>query len=291
MNDAPCPDNSTTSTSSPPASSETEKDIATGRSNPTYPKLGVLVLHGFTSSTDTVDGLLPLLENAGIDYERPVLRGHGTHYQDLRNVTAKDWYEDAKKALDSLASRVDRVVVVGLSMGGLVSLQLAMEHADKLAGVIVVAPALRVLDRLAPLAPLMSKVFRYWTSPNSFHDPECAKRCTNYPKFPMDAFVSLQRYAATIEQRLAEVSIPICILHSKVDQIIAPKSASIIYERVRSEHRKIVWFEKSGHEMMQDMEADTVLGEIITFIKSLRTKPIKETKPATSTYQDASSRA
>lgn len=267
MNDTNTPDNNTPT--------EKSTDTSTGASAPTYDKLGVLVLHGFTSSTDTVDGLLPLLENERIEYERPVLRGHGTRYQDLRNVTAKDWYEDAQKALISIVSRVDRVVVVGLSMGGLVSLQLAMEHADKLAGVVVVAPALRVLDRLAPLAPLMSKVIRYWTSPNSFHDPECAKHCTNYPKFPMDAFVSLQRYAATIEQRLAEVSVPICILHSKVDQIIAPKSASIIYERVRSEHRKIVWFEKSGHEMMQDMEADAVLGEIMTFIKSLQTKPTK----------------
>ncbi len=236
---------------------------------PAYERIGVLLLHGFTSSTDTVDGLLPYLEKEGIDYERPVLRGHGTRYQDMRGTTARDWYVDADRALLELWNRVDRVVVVGLSMGGLVGLELAMRHPDKIAGLVTVAAALKFKDPFSGLTPVLSKFVRYWPSPESFHDPALATRCTNYPMFATDAFASLYDYAHRIAERLPEVHVPIRILQSKKDQIITPEAANIIYEKVSSPIREIVWFERSGHEMMQDMEASAVFREIMAFIKPL----------------------
>ena len=240
----------------------------------TYPTIGVLLLHGFTSSTDTVDGLIPFLDKEGIPYERPVLRGHGTRYQDMRGTTARDWYVDADRALLKLWNTVDRVVIVGLSMGGLVGLDLAMRHPDKVAGLVTVAAALKFKDPLSMFSPLMAKAIRYWPSPESFHDPALATRCTNYPMFATDAFSSLYDYAHKIAERLPEVHVPIRILQSKKDQIVAPEAANIIYEKVSSPLREIVWFEKSGHEMMQDMEADAVFKEIMTFVTTFQEKKV-----------------
>jgi carboxylesterase len=75
------------------------------------------------------------------------------------------------------------------------------------------------------------------------------------------------------------VHVPIRILQSKADQIVAPESANIIYEKVSSPHREIVWFEKSGHEMMQDLEAEAVFGEIMAFVRELRAAPAATTTP------------
>ncbi len=229
-------------------------------------KLAVLVLHGFTSSTDTVDGLLPYLEEAGIPYERPILRGHGTRYQDMRGVTAQHWYVDADRALLKLWNQGYHVVVVGLSMGGLVALELAMRHPDVVAGVVSIAAALKFKDPLSSLTGLLAKLVRYWPSPESFNDPELAKNCTNYPMFATDAFASLYDYSKEIAERLPEVHVPIRILQSKKDQVVAPESANIIYEKVSSPLRQILWFERSGHEMMQDMEAEAVFDEVMHFV-------------------------
>ena len=237
---------------------------------PTFEKIGVLLLHGFTSSTDTVDGLIPFLEKRGIDYERPILRGHGTRYQELRGVTARDWYVDAERALLDLKNRVDRVVVVGLSMGGLLALELGMRHPDKIAGLVTVAAALKFRDPLAPYTSAFSKAVRYWPSPTSFNDPVFAARCTNYPRFAMDAFASLFEYARSITERLPEVHVPIRILQSKKDQVVVPDAANIIYEKVSSPIRDIVWFERSGHEMMQDMEAGEVFKSIMSFVEGFK---------------------
>ncbi|GMV40440.1 MAG: hypothetical protein AMXMBFR64_21560 [Myxococcales bacterium] len=233
---------------------------------PRHDRIGVLLLHGFTSDVAAVDGLLPHLRAANIDVERPVLRGHGTHHLDLRGVTAAHWVTDAERAMVALANRVDRVVVVGLSMGGLVALELARRHPLTIAGVVTVAAALRFADPLTPMAPLLARLFRTWPSPRAFNDPSLAAHSRNYPRFATDAFASLLAFSREVESRLGEVHVPIRVLQSRRDTVIAPVSANLVYEKVGSAHRELLWYEQSGHEMMQDLEADQVFGDIMDFV-------------------------
>src|SRR6478735_3726884 len=123
----------------------------------TMPPIGCLVLHGFTSSLATVDGLVPHLERAGIPYALPTLRGHGTRPEDLRGVTWEDWYEDAGRALDELLTRCERAVVMGLSMGGLVALHLGVQRPERLAGIVTAAAALRLIIPAGFLLPLLGR--------------------------------------------------------------------------------------------------------------------------------------
>ncbi len=234
---------------------------------PRYEKIGVLLLHGFTGHLNTVNGLVPYLKEAKIPFEMPILRGHGTRYQDLRGVTADQWYVDAERAMIHLWNSVDRVVVVGLSMGGLVGLELAMRHPDKIAGLTTVAAALKFVDPLARFSGHMAKALKYWPSPNSFNDLSLKVNCKNYEKFPTDAFAQLYDYSQRIAERLQEVHVPIRILQSKKDQIIAPEAANIIYEKVSSTHREIIWYHESGHEMMQDLESAAVFKDILDSIR------------------------
>jgi carboxylesterase len=136
--------------------------------------------------------------------------------------------------------------------------------------VVTVAAALRFKDPMTRLTPVLAKVARSWPSPESFNDLTLRSRSENYPRFTTDSFQSLYMYASDIERRLGEVRAPICVLQSKADQVIAPVSANHIYERVSSEHREIHWFNRSGHEMMQDCEADAVFAEIMGYLGKLR---------------------
>jgi len=243
---------------------------------PQYNKIGVLLLHGFTSSLKTVEGLTPFLKEQHIPYQMPLLRGHGTRFQDLEGIGYNDWYADAEKALTALSKTVDKVVVVGFSMGGLVGLKLAMEHPEKVAGIVTVAAALKFSDPLAGLTKLISKIIPYWPSPKAFQDKNLAKKSNqNYKWFPTKTFASLYDFSKLIEKDLPKVRVPILVIHSKKDQIISPSAANIIYEKVSSKHREIKWFYQSGHEMMQDLEAAEVLKTIDDFILKFSKKPAK----------------
>jgi len=224
--------------------------------------LGVLIVHGFTGSLDTVRAVAPVAERLGLPYRMPVLRGHGTRYEDLEGVRYLDWYADGLAAMQELLQEVERVVIVGLSMGGLVALRLAMEHGERIAGLVLLAPALRFKDPLSALTPLIKLVFRYWDNPGSFEDLELAKACTNYPKFPTAAFSQLLDFGHEVERRLGEVKVPVTTLISRKDKTIHPIVIKLLEDKLGSREKHVVYFEKSGHEMLQDLEAEAVVAAI-----------------------------
>ncbi len=232
--------------------------------------VGALILHGFTSHVACVADLRHPAEQLGMPYRVPVLRGHGTKWQDLNGVKRQDWYEDAENALLDLLTECEKVIIVGLSMGGLVALDLAAHHKEHVAGLVTVAAALKFADPFAGLTPLLAAVVPSWPSPKAYHDKSLeAQRNQNYPKFPPKAFLELYEYAQEMENRLSFVRCPTLVLHSRVDQVVHPKAADVIYEKIQAKDKRLVWFEKSGHEMLLDMEAPQVTETIVDFFKQL----------------------
>lgn len=228
--------------------------------------LGVLLLHGFTGLPETVNGMVPHLESAGLPYRMPAMRGHFAKPEDLVGVTWQDWVEDAGESLDALLLEADRVVIVALSMGGLVALKLAMERPERLAGLVLVAPALRFVDPLTSLTPLLSMFAKFWPMPKAPKD--CGYEAMNYPYFPTKTFASFQDLARHIEVNLPRVKVPLSVMHSKVDRTIQWISSQIIHDRVSSTEKELHWFERSGHEMMMDVEKDRVFELAMAFIRA-----------------------
>jgi carboxylesterase len=233
-------------------------------------RLGVLLLHGFTSHVKCVSGVVPYLEKHGIPYRMPILAGHGQTPADMVGVRWPDWVRDAATALDELRQTVDRVVVIGLSMGALVALELAVTRPDDVAGVVAVAPAIRFANPLAPLAGAISKVIRYFPSPKAYHDKERAKGNENYLKFPTATFASLVEFAKELEGRLDRIRCPVRLIHSHKDQVAAPAGAELILEKLTTADKELIWFNRSGHEMLLDLEAEAVFPLIEEFVLQRR---------------------
>ena len=91
---------------------------------------GVLVLHGFTGNPQSMRPLAEAIANAGYTVELPRLPGHGTTVEDMMTTGWADWSGAADAAYRELATRCDRVAVVGLSMGGGLTAFVAEEHPD-----------------------------------------------------------------------------------------------------------------------------------------------------------------
>lgn len=218
---------------------------------------GLLILHGFTGSLDTVRSMAKQAEQHAWPYRMPVLRGHGTRYEDMVGVHRADWVADAEVALNDLLTEVDRVVVVGLSMGGLTALNLAHRHPEKLAGVVTLAPALRFKDPLAAFTPLIKLLIPFWDSPNGFQDPACAAHSTNYKKFPTATFHELLNFAADTENLLDTIQVPVVGIFAHRDTIVHPIVPQLLKNKLKT-LKEVVFFDRSGHELLQDCEADSV---------------------------------
>src|SRR5690606_24161808 len=100
---------------------------------------GALVLHGFTGSPVSMRPVAEALADAGFAVEMPRLPGHGTSVEDMVHTTWDDWLAEAERGLAVLRERTPdgRQIVVGLSMGGALTVALGERHSD-LAGLVVI---------------------------------------------------------------------------------------------------------------------------------------------------------
>ena len=102
-------------------------------------KPAVLVLHGFTGSTQSMRYMGEELHRRfGFSVYGPRLKGHGTSPDDFATTGYLDWLRSAEDALHALSGGKKKVFVTGLSMGGTICLNLAARFPDIVAGLVSV---------------------------------------------------------------------------------------------------------------------------------------------------------
>src|SRR3954468_6174860 len=79
---------------------------------------GVLLLHGFGDTPQTLSLLANKLHKAGFSVLAPLLPGHGRSMRDFDRSTVDDWIDAARHSLNAMQQRGGATSIVGLSMGG-----------------------------------------------------------------------------------------------------------------------------------------------------------------------------
>jgi carboxylesterase len=238
--------------------------------------LGVLILHGFSSSLDSVKKLEAPIQALGLPTRMPALRGHCAESPDaLRGVVWQDWLADAEAAMQDLLTEAERVIIFGFSMGGLLALTLAAGNKSVVDSLILMSAAIRLVSPLAPgrpfhfLIPLVRIMVKKWDLPPVYSDMSFAKFDTNYRWTPMDALLSFVELTEVIRTRLADIHVPALIIQSRKDTTAAPESAEIIMNGIATPplEKRIAWFDVSEHEMLQDCEQEAVLQTILRYVQ------------------------
>ncbi len=151
----------------------------------------MLVLHGFSGQPRSVKPWAYYLhEQAGYTVSVPRLPGHGTTWQEMNKTRWEDWYAEVERAFLALQAAHDEVFVMGLSMGGTLTLRLAEQQGDKIAGIVLVNPSVFTtrIDRFA--LPYLRHVVRGFPGiTNDIKKPGCDEG--GYPRIPLQAAYSL----------------------------------------------------------------------------------------------------
>jgi carboxylesterase len=107
----------------------------------------LLIVHGLAASPYQTRDLALFLSEKNITIYSIRLTGHGTNIFDLEKSSYNDWYNDVKKAYDLLKSKDKQVYVLGVSVGALLTLNLAEQETPD--GIIVIAPSLELKNKLS----------------------------------------------------------------------------------------------------------------------------------------------
>ena len=237
--------------------------------------LGVLIIHGFSATHESVQVLLKPLRELGIPISLPILAGHGASSPEaLRGLKWDAWMADAEQALEELLLQAERIIVVGHSMGALLSLNLAVRRPGKVDSLVLAAPAIKLVSVLAPGRPLhfaarfVSFFVKNWGLKSVFSGEHSLNTMLHYEWAPTDAIISFFELIKKIRPLLGSVRVPVLILHGCRENTVRPESASILYHQIATDAsaKSILWLKRSGHQLFCDCERETAVQAIIEFI-------------------------
>jgi carboxylesterase len=220
-------------------------------------RTGVLLVHGFTGTPMSMRPWGEHLAAEGFAVRCPLLPGHGTRWQDCNLSTHGDWTTTVGEAFDALAAQCDRVFVAGLSMGGTLSIRLAEERGDQVAGLVLVNPSLLTQRLDAKLLPLLARITPSW-APIASDIKKAGVTELAYPKLPTRAVLQLRELWTATRADLAAVTAPVLVYRSRVDHVVEAVSTQVLLAGISNPDATEVVLEDSYHVATLDNDAETI---------------------------------
>ncbi|WP_022721793.1 carboxylesterase [Rhodopseudomonas sp. B29] len=229
-------------------------------------KIGVLLVHGFTGSPQSMRYLGERLGEKGYTVLGPRLPGHGVSPAAMAKTTAADWVAAAEDALLEISAKCDKVFVAGLSMGGTLSLYLAAMHPDKVAGVIPINAAAQIES------PDMAAIAYARDMPDFIPGIGSDMMDTDtkelaYPEVPVVCMKHAIGLAATARALLSRIKCPTFVINSRVDHVLSPNNANVIANNVGSDRIELLWLNRSYHVATIDHDKDLIAAEVDGFVR------------------------
>jgi carboxylesterase len=230
------------------------------------------VLHGFTGNPQSMRGLALALAGAGLTVELPLLPGHGTAVADMVPTRWADWSAAAEAAYVELAARCESVAVVGLSMGGTLSVWLGERHPE-IAALVLVNPLVESPD--ADTVAFIESIIEGGdeVAPGIGSDIALEGVVESaYPESPLRAALSLFAAAGEVAANLSSVIAPVLLFSSTQDHVVPPGSGDRLVAEVKGPVERIV-LERSFHVATLDYDKDEIEARTVAFVTGLLPSP------------------
>ncbi|MCW5879665.1 MAG: alpha/beta fold hydrolase [Anaerolineae bacterium] len=249
--------------------------------------VGVLLLHGFTGRADEMRPLGDALHAAGYTAYGPTLAGHDGGFPDsLEHLPWQAWLRGAERAFDILYHRAPTVCVVGQSLGGTLGTLLAQSRP--VAGLVTMAAPLTIPTWIRAVASAVQPVMpwfypfgvanlddariqaqaRSFVPDADFSDPTTRATIQKTARIPVSAIVELGRALPYARRRVPYVATPTLVLQGRHDPVTSATDANLLFGLLGSADKALVWFEASGHLLLEGDEREAVIDAVVRFVQA-----------------------
>jgi carboxylesterase len=233
-------------------------------------RTGCLLIHGFTGTPKEMRWMGEYLSDQGFTCLAVRLTGHATHPEDMIRSRYTDWMASVEDGFQLLSGISDQIFLIGLSMGGI--LALLMSTRLKVAGVFAMSTPYRLpLDLPPPIIKWVSIFKKYLpkndkTPDSGWYDKKAFSEHVSYPMNPVRSIAELQKLLTEMHIALPEVHVPVFLVHSKNDDYVVKDSMQLIFDRLGTKDKYMLWVEGSGHVIPREPAREQVFKTAIDFI-------------------------
>ena len=245
--------------------------------------IGCLVTHGFTGAPKEVRWLGEYLNRQGYTVCGMRLAGHATRPEDMVRSHWQDWLLSVEDGYNLLRSCTDQVFLLGLSMGGVLSLTAAAQFDIR--GVVAMSTpyalppiplplwAIRFLSYFKPYMPKGKVPGSGW------FDKAAYNQHVAYPMNPVRSGMELKFLVEQMHAALPKIGVPVLLIHSRDDDYVIKDSMEQIYKALGTPDKQMIWVERSGHVITEDLQRETVFKAAADFVSRVSQSGTRNPEP------------
>jgi alpha-beta hydrolase superfamily lysophospholipase len=245
-------------------------------------KAVLIIIHGHGAHS----GIFGLMVEYLIEHNYAVysfdLRGNGRSPGQRGYVNSwAEYREDLKSFIDLVKAKEapQDLFLIGQSMGGTIALDYVLRESTQLKGLILLAPALglgvsswkllaaKILSGILPRFSLATGIDFSAASRNPKAVAACKEDPLRHSRGTARLATELLNTIEWIGASIAEIKVPLLILHGGADTVTLPQSSRIFFERLTLADKERQEYPGSYHELHSDINYQEVLEDMEDWIQ------------------------
>lgn len=213
------------------------------------PSCGALLIHGLLNCPFAMNDIGTQLQANGLLVRSILLPGHGTHPNDLLDVSYQDWIQAVQYGIDSLRQEVEHVYLVGYSTGGTLAIHQALTN-HPIAGLVLLAPALKISAPI-DIAVNLRRLTHYFTKNKLWICKEKEIDYVKYQSIPFNAVAQVSQLTTLIKSLALTQPIhcPIFMAISHEDETVSCEHALDFFNHTQHPKSEMLLYSTYNREM------------------------------------------
>lgn len=236
-------------------------------------RIGIVLSHGYLSAPMEIRALAEYLFRQGFSVYGVRLKGHGTSPLDLASTSWEEWYEALNRGVACIRSRCEKVFLCGFSAGGCLILSASANKEGQIEGIVSISAPLKLQNYAINLVPTITTLNivlkRFGGSGWEMIDHRPENPQINYQKNPIKALQQLRLLMERTEELLPRVIVPTLIIQGSHDTTVNPDSANIIFQMISSEQKRLIFFNRSRHGIINGPGSEEIFATVSNFISEI----------------------
>jgi alpha-beta hydrolase superfamily lysophospholipase len=245
------------------------------------PTASLVVCHGFNAHSGHYSRAADVFAQRGLAVTALDLRGRGQSDGERFYVESIDDYVvDLSHAVDLARSLHPDlpVYLLGHSAGGVTAVTYALDHQDRIAGLIsesfafrVFAPdvALALLKGASHIVPHVHAVRLKMT--DFSRDPAWVAHLEADPLVhdevqPIQTMAALARADERLAQEFGRITLPVLVLHGTADKATRPEGSQAFFDAAGSSDKTLKLYDGFFHDLLNDVDRDRVMNDVGNWI-------------------------